>query len=191
MVLHNYFFVCGFPVFLVPFVEKAVSSPIEWPCLPCWKLFWGISLVVQRLGLHASTAGDMGSIPGRGTKILQAACFVAWPKRKENLHVCARVFFCSFTHNFYCIYALFESAMFSQQLHDLSSYLVVPLDLINCLTVAPKFPHYFVSWCCLLLSFSFKEMDWINVVRCTYWPKWGGGWVHMDPDSSPPWAFHR
>ena len=148
------FFVYGFPVFLVLFVEKAVSSPIEWPWHPCWKLFWGSSLVVQRLGLGASTAGDMGSIPGRGTKILQVACLVAWPKRKENhLHMYARVFFCSFTYNFYCIYALFESAMFPQQLHDLGSYLVVPLDLITCLTVAPRFSHYFVSWYCLLLSF--------------------------------------
>ena len=30
------------------------------------------SLVVQWLGLHASTAGGMGSIPGWGTKIPQA-----------------------------------------------------------------------------------------------------------------------
>ena len=30
----------------------------------------GTSLVVQWLRLHASTAGDMGSIPGQGTKIL-------------------------------------------------------------------------------------------------------------------------
>ena len=28
--------------------------------------------MVQSLGLHASTAGGLGSIPGRGTKILQA-----------------------------------------------------------------------------------------------------------------------
>ena len=28
--------------------------------------------MVQRLGLHAFTAEDLGSIPGRGTKILQA-----------------------------------------------------------------------------------------------------------------------
>ena len=30
------------------------------------------SLVVQWLGLHASTAGGMGSIPGQGIKILPA-----------------------------------------------------------------------------------------------------------------------
>ena len=29
----------------------------------------GTSLEVQWLGLHASTAGGMGSIPGQGTKI--------------------------------------------------------------------------------------------------------------------------
>ena len=33
----------------------------------------GNSLAVQWLGLHASTAGGAGSIPDRGTKILQAA----------------------------------------------------------------------------------------------------------------------
>ena len=33
----------------------------------------GISLAVQWLGLHTPTAGDMGSIPGQGTKILHAA----------------------------------------------------------------------------------------------------------------------
>ena len=33
----------------------------------------GNSLVVQWLGLHASTEGGMASIPGRGTKIPQAA----------------------------------------------------------------------------------------------------------------------
>ena len=31
-----------------------------------------ISLVVQWLGLHASTTGDGGSIPGLGTKMLHA-----------------------------------------------------------------------------------------------------------------------
>ena len=30
----------------------------------------GNSLAIQWLGLHASTAGDTGSIPGQGTKIL-------------------------------------------------------------------------------------------------------------------------
>ena len=36
------------------------------------KMIQGISLVVQRVRLCVSTAEDMGSIPGRGTKILQA-----------------------------------------------------------------------------------------------------------------------
>ena len=31
---------------------------------------WGTSLAVQWLRLHASNAGDAGSIPGLGTKIL-------------------------------------------------------------------------------------------------------------------------
>ena len=34
--------------------------------------FSGTSLAVQQLGLHASTAGGTGLIPGRGTKILHA-----------------------------------------------------------------------------------------------------------------------
>ena len=38
----------------------------------------GTFLAVQWLGLHASTAGSPGSIPGRGTKIPQ----VAWAKKK-------------------------------------------------------------------------------------------------------------
>ena len=39
-------------------------------------------LAVQWLKLWASTAGDTGSIPGRGTKILHAS----WPKKKPNLY---------------------------------------------------------------------------------------------------------
>ena len=35
------------------------------------KKFLGNSTVVQWLGLHTSTAGDSGSIPGQGTKILE------------------------------------------------------------------------------------------------------------------------
>ena len=37
----------------------------------------GTSLVVQRLRLHASNAGGVGSIPGWGTKIPHAAGSVA------------------------------------------------------------------------------------------------------------------
>ena len=37
------------------------------------------SLAVPWLGLHASTSGGPGSIPGRRAKIPQAA---AWPKKK-------------------------------------------------------------------------------------------------------------
>ena len=42
----------------------------------------GNSLAVQWLELQASTAGGMGSIPGQGTKILQAP----QPKKKKNYH---------------------------------------------------------------------------------------------------------
>ena len=41
------------------------------------KLGRGNSLLVQWLGLHAFTAKGMGSIPGRGTKILQAVRHMA------------------------------------------------------------------------------------------------------------------
>ena len=45
----------------------------------------GTSLVVQWLRLYASTTGDMGSIPGGGTKIPQAA----WcgPNNNNNIFV--------------------------------------------------------------------------------------------------------
>ena len=39
------------------------------------------SLVVQWLGLHASTAGGLGSIPGQGTKIPQASW---WGQKQTN-----------------------------------------------------------------------------------------------------------
>ena len=49
-------------------------------CLLLLKSSWGNSLAVQRLGLHASTAGGPGSIPGRGTKIRQAF----WSDQKKK-----------------------------------------------------------------------------------------------------------
>ena len=45
----------------------------------CQKLGGRTSLVVQWLRLPASTVGGMGSIPGRGTKILHAA----WRSQKK------------------------------------------------------------------------------------------------------------
>ena len=44
------------------------------------KTFLRNSLVVQWLRLHAPNAGDVGLIPGRGTKILRAS--QVWPKNK-------------------------------------------------------------------------------------------------------------
>ena len=41
-------------------------------CKRTIKIFSGTSLVVQWLGLHASTSGGTDSIPGWGTKILSA-----------------------------------------------------------------------------------------------------------------------
>ena len=40
--------------------------------------------MVQRLRLHASTAGDRGSIPGQETKILQATWFSHKKKKKKE-----------------------------------------------------------------------------------------------------------
>ena len=48
------------------------AVPLFWiKVLKIWRGH-GTSLVVQWLGLHASTTGDSGSIPGRGTKITSA-----------------------------------------------------------------------------------------------------------------------
>ena len=44
-------------------------------------------LAIQQLGLHASTTGDMNSIPGQGTKIPHA-------KKKERLCMCVCVRMC-------------------------------------------------------------------------------------------------
>ena len=50
------------------------------------------SLVVHGLGLGTSTAGSTGSVPGRGTKILQARCTAEnnnnnKQTKTENLHL--------------------------------------------------------------------------------------------------------
>ena len=44
----------------------------------------GNSLVVQWVGLHVSTAGGPGSIPGGGTKILQAARHSQKKKKRKK-----------------------------------------------------------------------------------------------------------
>ena len=58
------------------------------PCGDVLLLFntclFGISLVVQRLRLHASNAWGVGSIPDQGTKIPDSTCCVAWPKNKKT-----------------------------------------------------------------------------------------------------------
>ena len=46
----------------------------------------GNSLVVQWLGLRASTAGGPDSIPGRGTKILQVAWCGQKNKQTKNIY---------------------------------------------------------------------------------------------------------
>ena len=44
------------------------------------------SLMVQWLGLHASTTGDEGSVPGLGTKILHAVWCGQNNNKKSNFH---------------------------------------------------------------------------------------------------------
>ena len=46
------------------------------------KIRFGTSMVVQWLRLHTSTAGDMGLIPGWGTKVPHALRGVAKKKKK-------------------------------------------------------------------------------------------------------------
>ena len=50
------------------------------------KVSIGNSLVVQWLGLHASTVGDLGSIPSQGTNILPAVCGVAKNQKRKSVH---------------------------------------------------------------------------------------------------------
>ena len=54
--------------------------------------------MVQWLGLCASTAGGTGSIPGRGTKILNAYAMCAvWPKKKKERERRERYIYKKFT----------------------------------------------------------------------------------------------
>ena len=49
------------------------------------KMIWGTSLAVQCLRLCASTAGGVGWIPGRGTKILRAGQHNQKKKKKKDV----------------------------------------------------------------------------------------------------------
>ena len=46
--------------------------------------------MVQRLGLRASTAGDMGWIPGQGAKISHAMWQGQKEKKKELIELCRK-----------------------------------------------------------------------------------------------------
>ena len=61
---------------------------------PIKNTFWGNSLAVQWLGLHASTAGGTGSIPGQGTKIPHATWGMAKKEKKK--------YYWLFTENLLC-----------------------------------------------------------------------------------------
>ena len=79
---------------------------ISFPFPPLKKFFkrkwqFGNSLVVHWLGLHASIAGGMGLIPGRGTKILQSAWHGQKKKEKES-------------DNFWCIDYLLKISKLSE-----------------------------------------------------------------------------
>ena len=119
-------------------------------------LLW-TSLAVQWLRLHTSTAGDTGSIPGRGTKIPQS-CTVQ-PKKKicswwmhslgEWTHVCGLEYLIV-TGGFYTLYLFFFNFLsVPHSLRDLSSPtryrtqdLAVKAQSLNQCT-ARKFPHCF------------------------------------------------
>ena len=61
-------------------------------------MVYGIFLVVQWLRLHTSTAGDAGSIPVKGNKILHAACVVA-KKKREIMHIYSQYTQVQFSHS--------------------------------------------------------------------------------------------
>ena len=75
------------PRFLTLLVCTLCINPSPWMGLvnmmEAFKRHLGISLVVQWLRLHTSTAGDAGSIPGQEAKIPHAAHEA---KRKKTSH---------------------------------------------------------------------------------------------------------
>ena len=73
------------PLLLISFSSiKTAVKRILWKHMP------GISLAVQWLGLHASTAGDQGLIHDWGTKILQAVWHGQKKKSKNKTYVKSR-----------------------------------------------------------------------------------------------------
>ena len=61
-------------------LKKKFSNNSESKNLVIKILFWGTSLAVQWLRLHTSSAGGVGSIPGRGTKVPNAT----WHGQKKK-----------------------------------------------------------------------------------------------------------
>ena len=61
------------PMIYIQMIFNNFAKVIQWKKIVFSKVVWGNSLAVQWLGLHTSTAGGTGSIPGWGTKIPQAA----------------------------------------------------------------------------------------------------------------------
>ena len=62
-----YSFGCGYPVVPAPFVEKYLLSPLSGLGTSIKNKLTGILLVVQCLGLDASSIGGQGLIPSQGS----------------------------------------------------------------------------------------------------------------------------
>ena len=66
-------FLHGLTAFFILLWEMIRGEGSSFQLTDILRMFSGNSLVIQWLGLHISTAGDPGSVPGQGAKILQDA----------------------------------------------------------------------------------------------------------------------
>ena len=93
----------------------------------CLKEHTGASLAVQWLRFCAYNAGEMGSIPGRETKIPHAMWCSQGKKKKTDIYVCV---YSSFSNHILYSCVLNLDLSFNQQL-ALSSFI---LDVFSILT---------------------------------------------------------
>ena len=102
----------------------------------------GNSLVVQWLGLCASTAGGMGLIPGLGTKILQAA---RCSQKKKSSHLK------TFSRNI-MFDQLSEHHGPAKLTHKINYHIVVWMLILKCTNIAfvrvppEKHSHWLIDW---------------------------------------------